>query len=230
MQTWVAEWGPLVTLASTVVLLGVTAWYAWLTKRVADASRDAAVHAKIAAQASLASVSAAEAAIPVTFRLEPASSGTAGGLRKLLEKATKTGNIENDQPVTQEMLASFMRLNEVGLVCEGSTVYVHGCQLDTLSVPQNEDGSHIATETVQAPLEPGDSSPRRLHKGESMTFRIPERPTGERVTAMSCTISYSFDGTQGRFERKVHWRENKESSGREIGVIDMTKRSAEPNN
>jgi hypothetical protein len=207
MQAWVSDWGPLVTLASTVLLLGVTGWYAWLTKRVADASRDAAAHAKTAAEATLASVSAAEATIEVKFRVEPILGSTVGGVLRLLEEASHAGDLRADEVVTRGMLARYMRLTDIKLVCEGATVHVHGCRLDSLSWPQNEDGTHTLTETLRVLLSPRDDQPRRLHRGESMHFLPPERPVGEHVTSMRCTVYYSFDGTESRYERIATWQE-----------------------
>jgi hypothetical protein len=229
MQTWVDDWGPLISLASTVLLLGVTAWYAVLTKKVADASRDAAVQARIAAQASLAAVSAAEAAIEVMFKLAPTRGSTVGDLATSLKEAAGSGEIGNDQPMTIGMLADYTRLATIGLVCEGSTVYVHGCRLETLSLPRTEDGSHVMSETirVRAPMESVGPAPRRLHNGESMAFRAPERSVGERYAAMSCTVSYSFDGAEGRFERLVSWREDECTFDREAGGLHVLQHSAE---
>lgn len=67
MREWVADWGPLLTLISTMGLLAVTYWYARLTRTIAAAAVDSAKSAETAAAAAAASASFAEASLPVGF-------------------------------------------------------------------------------------------------------------------------------------------------------------------
>ncbi|WP_404351681.1 hypothetical protein LG324_02990 [Phycicoccus jejuensis] len=67
MRTWIADWGPFLTVAATLGLLAVTFWYARLTKTIAIAAVDSAKSAERAALAAEASASLAEAAFPVGF-------------------------------------------------------------------------------------------------------------------------------------------------------------------
>lgn len=67
MREWVADWGPLLTLISTMGLVAVTYWYARLTRTIASAAVDSAKSAETAAAAAAASASFAEASLPVGF-------------------------------------------------------------------------------------------------------------------------------------------------------------------
>lgn len=63
----VTDWSGFVSAASTLVLVGVTWWYARITHRMAESSSRAADAAKDAALASQRAAEAAEAGVDVGF-------------------------------------------------------------------------------------------------------------------------------------------------------------------
>lgn len=113
---WVATWGPLVTLSSTVLLAAITAWLAYLTKVMADSAQKAAEQSRIAAEASLASVAAAEASIDVRFDVEPYITSTAGETRRALE-ILELGGLNLDDEVPAGFFSKISAWRGVRLTC-----------------------------------------------------------------------------------------------------------------
>lgn len=153
----VRVWVPLVT---TVILAGITAWMAWLTKRLADSSTDAANSARLAAEASRAAAVIAESALPVRFSINPVYAWGAP-----LDEC-------DDSDVGEDVLGG------VRLECAGATVFVHRVTLvgavrqlhpdehewEELDIPLHAYDAAIAEPRNRVP------SPTRMHAGETLFF------------------------------------------------------------
>jgi hypothetical protein len=205
MRDWVSDYGPLITLASTIILLAVTGWYAHLTKRVAEANEASAKHAKVAAESSLAAVAASEAAVDVSLDVHPNLRGTVGGIRKLLE-ATSAEGLSADTEVTTDLLAPYMGFGGVALTCTGSTIYVHGCQLTSIGRLAEGSTVIVSSETSSVSLKPSTATPVRLHKGESVNFDSDGEEPIERLAYLAAAITHSYAESGRQFERKLEWR------------------------
>ncbi len=210
MRDWVSNWSPLITLISTITLLVVTGWYAHLTKRVAAANEASAKHAKTAAESSLAAVAASEAAVDVSFEMHPSLKGTVRSMRKLLEASVADG-LSPDTELSTELLAPFMGLGGVTLTCTGSTIYVHGCQLRSIGRAAENAAYVVSSEMSPVSLKSSAATPVRLHKGESVNFDIDGEESAERVAHLAATIIYSFSEAGQQFERKLEWRNRRNS-------------------
>ena len=189
------DWGPLIQLICTVLLAAVTAWLTWLTKRMADAGRDAARHAQTAAEASLASVAATQASADVTFSVAPALSSTAGAVsRTLLEQTVSEDRHKKDDLVTIDMLLPAMKVSSLSVTTRGATVYIHGVRLDHVTHPDAEKSHVVRTEHSETDLSTSDALPRRFHRGEGLSFDVPDGFIRPDVVRIAATILYSFDG------------------------------------
>lgn len=206
MRQWVQDWGPVLTLLATLGLLGVTTWYAILTRRVAEASASAASHAQSAAEASRAAAAAAEAAAEVEFTLAPALTSTAGRLREFLAVQTDQGRSHLDQEVTLNILAPLLRFTGVTVRCAGVTVYVHGLRLDGVAYFQDDDRRITAGVSEATELVSGQQLPCRLHKNESMRLTMSDERPSHNLAKIDATIRYAFDAGAGvPYERKISW-------------------------
>lgn len=208
VKDWVATWGPLLTLVASVLLLAVTALYAYLTKSMADSARDAALSSKIAAEASQASAAASEAAVEVAFQLEPSFGSTVGELEKAVARAESEGLKANDS--VEGVLSSVLRWNEIEVRTTGATVYLRGCVINEVTWSESSEPesnvvkSKIVTATVD--LEPTVQLPRRQHRGESISFRAPEDlPFDETPSAIKAVVNYSLGGAGDTHGRQVTW-------------------------
>ncbi|CPU35576.1 Uncharacterised protein [Mycobacteroides abscessus] len=210
--TWVATWGPLATLVSTVALAAITAWYAILTKSLARSARDSADQARLAAEASRTSAAATEASVDVQFDLVPGRQSTAGEMRWLLTDLTARG-MRDDEEVTPDLLAKVMAWRQVLVTCRGATVTVHGFDLSYVAVddPPSADSSvrrsRVTTFDEGYELQSAVPLPRLCHSGESIRFDISGRPVGELVSQIRGVVHYSIGngpkrGRQAKWSRK----------------------------
>lgn len=207
----VAEWGPLITLISTVTLAGITAWYAYLTKSLAESAHDSAEQARIAASAGRAAADAAEAAIDVRFELAPETTSTLGQLNNLLKELASTGELRSEDKVPPRVLARIMTWVGVSITCSGATVTVHGFELRSVTVAEpRQDETKMRTAQVTTfkdyALPPQDALPQLRHAGEKLQFTIADRPVGELISEISGVVKYSIGSGRVR-ERNVEWRE-----------------------
>lgn len=196
------------TLASTVILAGITAWLAWLTKVMADSARTAAEHSRVAAEASLASVAAAEAAVDVRFDVQPIMGTTAGEMREALRLLEEVDGISDADEITPALLGKVTRWSRVELTCLGATVTVHGMDLTFVTIETGSDSDErgVWSEGKSCELALSSSGlPRLLHGGEKISFDVPDRPTDERLVDFSTTVRYSFGDGPVR-EREAKWR------------------------
>lgn len=190
-----------ISAASTVVLVGVTAWYAVLTNKLAKSSRDAADAAREAALASQKAAEVAEAQVPAEFSVRPYVQGI------------------NNAPT---LLAG------VDLRCDGAIVFVHGCVLNEYTLvepPSTYSTVHSALTDRSLPVALKVSVqawtdrlgqrpdrinvpelPHRLHGGEEIFFEVPadvEIRNGDFRT-LDVTVYYSITGKGAGYPRAVH--------------------------
>lgn len=216
VASWIEEWGPLIGLASTVMLLFVTAWYAFLTKRMADAGRDAARHAETAAKASMASVAATQASAEVTFSVEPGFESTVGELSDFLEQSIESGGLDAENDVTIAMIKPAMRVSAISIVNNGATVYVHDCQLKQVTHPDQGRSNALSTVYVDTDLSAkGASRPVHLHKGEGMRLSVPQGIIEPNIVHLELVVLYSFDGGDATYRRAASWSASRSASDTE---------------
>ncbi|WP_067949603.1 hypothetical protein [Agromyces sp. NDB4Y10] len=185
-----AEW---LTLASTLVLVIVTGWYAWLTKSLASSAKTSADSARDAAEHAAKSVAVAEASVDVRFECVPSS-----------------GPLPDHKSIG------------VFLWCRGATVYVHGVSMHELTrrlessaneirseiVFWTRDGEHAVSTDSKAQL------PALVHAGEKLDFitRADDFSPGfrlgpeDRIDSIVIQVQYSFDGVGPVRQREVSWR------------------------
>jgi len=185
------DWGALIT---TVVLAAITAWYAVLTKRLADSAEESADSARRAAEASQAAVVIAESSVEVQFTLGPMYS---------------TGRSEDPES------AGWMALSGVTLHSGAATVYVHSLRLDRVVVPTSDHGGFwqefgeelIGTLDQFGRDDPATVLPQRLHKGEMMYFlrADPTADDPESVSELVATVMYSLDGSGAPRPLRIAW-------------------------
>jgi hypothetical protein len=231
---WVNDWGPLLTLSAGVLLAAITAWYAYLTKQIADSARTSAEQSRIAAEASLSSVAAAEASIDVHFDVESAGldSKQRGELREALKKQ-ETMLLRREAEInlrTREGIAkwrallSITSLRAVTLTCRGATVSVHGFRFTYIDVAPDPPWPHRGSRLrlmLRPPyhryyydglaLLPTEALPRLFHAGETVHFKLQDwpldkRPEEGRLIGFGGTVSYSFGNGPLR-RREVTWTE-----------------------
>jgi hypothetical protein len=215
---WVTTWGPLVTLSSTVLLAIVTAWLAYVTKVMADSAKDAAVQSRIAAEASLASVAAAEASVDVRFDAQPSMGATAGEMLRAVEML-QLGGLRGEDEVPPDFFPKVSTWRGVRLTCRGATVTVHGLRLVGVSVQDQKRSDstvfHTASETCDIELVCVEDLPRMAHTDEVLNFQVENRTTGEEVVGFTARVSYSFGIGEVR-AREVTWKkspvENRQSA------------------
>jgi hypothetical protein len=216
---WVQTWGPLITLASTVLLAAITAWLAWLTKVMADAARTAAEHSQTAAEASRASVAATEAAINIDFALTPNLVTRASSLMDLIDNAKASGLKEKD-PITSDLWQPIMEFDGIKVECKESTVYIHGCRIDAIGKPVEDSKTMTITTSCEIDLEVRDEKlPHQLHRGETLDFKFESKPEppGTKITEIRATIFYGFTSSGEVRERSASWRggsQNGQSRGK----------------
>ncbi|WP_148077129.1 hypothetical protein [Nocardioides aurantiacus] len=205
---WVKDWGPLITLASTVILAGITAWLAILTKFMANSAGKAAEHSKTAAEASAASVAATEAAIDVNFDVVPRMGSTVGEITRMLNVLESAG-LSMDAEVTPKLMDSMTAWRDVDLTCRGATVNVHGLTITFIYLRDPDSESRVVRgQSENLELQAGVELPRLCHAGEIISFEVPERPIDEDLDGFKGEVSYSF-GTGAIRVRQVEWKKRR---------------------
>lgn len=180
------------TLVSTIVLVGVTAWYAVLTRRLAKSAEASAASAERTAKIAADALSATVAGLDVNFSVAPnLQSSSTDGLSAL----------------------------GVTVYGHGATVYVHRARLDRAweCVGRRDDGASYdcVAEDVELVLASRDllnvgepTLPTRLHRGEMLHFETePEISSdGNGLTdQLEVSIWYSLNGTDQPLRRRVEY-------------------------
>lgn len=187
MGDWLREWGGLL---SSVVLIAVTGWYVYLTKKLADSAKASANSSKEAAEASLSAVAAAVASVSVDFGVFPSGYVDRGRDRFALQ-----------------------------VMCMGATVFVHSARLIDLGVEDAErarvvDWGFNSGDAMPLHVAGKESVPRRLHKGETIFFFLPSE-CGEpvNVAALELIVDYSLDGRGPVIGRRIYWEDEEWTLG-----------------
>lgn len=181
------EW---LTLTSTLVLVGVTGWYAWLTRSLATSARDSARSAERAAESAAQSVAAAIANVDVRFEVIPWTMYEPG------EDTNASGGVLG-----------------VTIECAGATVFVHSAHLLNASrLLERSAGSLRFEALVDGPVGHALSErvdlPSRLHGGEGLSFTTDPAvrvQQGVFVSDAVVRVRYSLDGSGDGIERTVQY-------------------------
>jgi hypothetical protein len=209
---WVNDWGPLITLLSTVLLAAVAAWLTYVTAAMAASAEMSAEQSRLAAEASLSSVVAAEASIDVRFDVNPVRVSTVGQVEGMLQGLGSAGS-RRDTGLTPELMRAITVWQEVALTCRGATVSVHGLDLAFIGVqdplrPDSKLRRVISGVSYDPGIEliPTERLPRLCHTGDTVRFEVKDRPVGERLAEIHANVSYAF-GNGPVLTQEVHWRE-----------------------
>jgi hypothetical protein len=210
---WVNDWGPLITLLATVLLTAVTASLVYVTKTMAASAQTSAEQCRLAAEASLSSVAAAEASIDVQFDVNPVRVSTVGQMEGMIHGLGSPGLHRRDTELTSELMRAITVWQEVALTCRGATVSLHGLQLTFIGVqdPLRPDSKlrRVISGVSYDPgieLTPTERLPRVCHTGNTVRFEVKDRPVGERLAEFHASVSYAFGNGPIRTQ-EVPWRE-----------------------
>ncbi|WP_295790907.1 hypothetical protein [uncultured Microbacterium sp.] len=145
MELWIST-------ASSLILVGVTAWYAVLTRSLARSAKESAASAERAAQVAADALAASVASVDVDFRVSP--------WWRFDEGSTSASALGMTVQST------------------GATVFVHGARIDELWVREEREGDlwgeslevsgrNLVLDTSPDGFNlPGMELPVRLHRGE----------------------------------------------------------------
>lgn len=182
----------LISALSSVVLVGVTAWYAILTNRLAKSARDSAASAERTATLTAEALAASVAALDVNFAVHPNAQGISGREDALLG---------------------------VSVHCTGATVFIHRVHLDMahrLDEMSEDGGSYtlfaddigLAVATGRELNSMPVRLPARIHKNEVIHFETdpPVMMRPEETTGMlEVSIWYTLTGRGEPFARRVDY-------------------------
>lgn len=184
MESWISA-------LSSLVLVGVTAWYAILTNRLAKSARESAASAERTAALTAEALAASIAALDVSFEVFPNAHG--------FSETVGTGL-------------------GVSVQCTGATVFVHRVHLDMAYRidkvhPDGADYSLFADDVALVP-DTGDLNsspvelPARMHKGETIHLETaPEvrMKVDEHVGILEVSIWYSVNGIGEPLVRRAEY-------------------------
>lgn len=159
------EWAGLV---STLVLVGVTAWYAYLTHRLARSSERAAVAAESAARTSASALALQRASAEVDF----------------VVSSVPPGVKFSDDP---------SRLKKLELRALGASAWIHSLQL--LAVGKRSGGSTTWLEIPKCPELLREKT--ILHRGESLEIDVRQGvinvPAQHRCDQLALNVNWSVE-------------------------------------
>ena len=182
--------GEIVTLLSTLGLIGVTIWYAFQTQRMARTAKNSADSARDAAIDAARSVAILAAGMKVGFDIGPVYSFTGDGPSEFVG---------------------------IRVVCLGSTIYLHDVVIDEVWAPDPDLADIEPTLTEVEIFPPGQiprllgvgDPPKLLHDGEAMFFDFPiDRRLDASVAVLCTTAFYSFDGKSPVRSRHLEWADS----------------------
>ncbi|MFJ6532537.1 hypothetical protein [Microbacterium sp. NPDC091662] len=184
MESWISA-------LSSVVLVGITAWYAFLTNKLAKSARESAASAERTAALTAEALAASIAALDVSFEVFPNTHG--------FSETDGTGL-------------------GVSVHCTGATVFVHRVHLDMAYRidkvhPDGADYSLFADDIGLVP-DTGDLNsspvelPARIHKGEMIHLETAQEVTmkvDEQVGILEVSIWYSLNGVSEPLMRRAEY-------------------------
>lgn len=177
------------SLISTLALVGVTIWYAFQTQRMAKSARDSAESAKLAAESSARAAAVAASASKVDFHISP------------------TYSVFDSEGRTGSWFAG------VRVECSESAVFIHEVRIIFAWAPDPELFD-IEPSLTQIAVFPEDRIPRLqgideptlFHAGESriLDFDAVDWLEAE-VAVLNVDVLYSFDGASAPRTRQLEW-------------------------
>ncbi len=184
MESWISA-------VSSLVLVGVTAWYAILTSKLAKSAQESAASAERTALLTAEALAASVAALDVGFEVFPNAHGVSG----------RDGSAIG-----------------VSVQCTGATVFVHRAHLDMAYRidkvhPDGADYSLFADDIALIP-DTGDLNsspielPMRMHKGEMIHLEAAQEvimSPAELVGILEVSIWYSLNGQSEPLVRHVDY-------------------------
>jgi hypothetical protein len=175
----------IIQAAGSIILLGVTTWYAVLTRSMAKAAVESAKSSSEAAQSAATALAISAATVNVDFEISPAYYYLGG----------------------QEQMGVTLR-------SAGATVWVHRARLksanrSTAYLENYGENYAMVVGDRELRCESGEL-PARLHRGEDLSFLIyPDfalRQPEDGVASMEATVWYSLDGVGPGVERQISYR------------------------
>lgn len=172
MESWI-------TAIGSLVLVGVTAWYAVLTRRLAISARESAASAERTAQIAADALAASVAGLDIGFGVFP--------------------NWRANEKGDGDALG-------VSITSTGAAVFVHGARIDELWLlegDERDDGYSSVLEASDHALvldedfalnADGVALPVRLHRGESVHF-VTQPEVGvevSKIAQLDVSVSYSL--------------------------------------
>lgn len=179
-------------LIASIVLIAVTGWYAYLTKRLADSAKESAQSAKDAAQASERAVQIAESNVRLDLSIN--------SVMRAIEAP--------EQGVVWVVAGARMQ-------CNGAAMNIHGATLDSVeewvqpkASREIAMGDQLDVASGSLPGAPSIPFPVRIHNGETLFLRRAEHLTTgpNKVVAMTVTVHYTLDESSDPKPLRVHWR------------------------
>lgn len=184
MDTWVSA-------ISSVILVGVTVWYAYLTRRLAISAKDSAASAERTAEIAAQALAASVAGLDVGFVIYPNTRSPETG------QGSAIG---------------------VALHCQGASVFVHGVRLVELWRLDHGDSENSFATVVASDRElvldtegtfnfEGTDLPTRLHRDESVHFDARPQILLEitEVAQIEVAVSYSLSRNGDVFVRRASY-------------------------
>lgn len=177
LQTWIV-------VLSNLVLVGVTTWYALLTRKMGKAAQASAESSRIAAEAAATSVAATIASVDVDFTVAP------------------WYFVDGDP---DDLGPGWVG---VQIWCSGATVYLHGATLTEIgeAVAETPDSPQFIDEVdIRLDLYSNVTLPARLHRRESLLFSPPDNEARQiEAGVLEVLVDYSLDGRVVN-RRRVNW-------------------------
>ena len=175
----------------TLVLVIVTAIYAWLTWRISTVSADSARHAKDAAEHAARAANAAIANLEINFKVSP---------QYRFVTSERTNELAREKQILNLGIA---------VANKGVNVWVHGVQLEQY-YRATKGGRELRVE-AEGPREDllwgtTKTPPQPLYRGEDRHFWSPTTWVPRRyVAGLLVSVTYSIDASETHIKR-VSWR------------------------
>ncbi|GAA2890292.1 hypothetical protein [Microbacterium esteraromaticum] len=160
---------------STIVLVLVTGWYAWLTRRLAKSAEASAASAERTAQIAAQALAASVAGVDVRFTAAP----------NYQLRADETGALG------------------VSIFCDGATAFIHEARLDWAyeCTDRRADGASYDTIASGVDLvllvDEDEMLPARVHRGEALHFITDPEVTmslDAGASRLEVSVWYTLDG------------------------------------
>lgn len=186
----VGDLAAIVQAAGSVVLIAVTGWYAWLTKRLAESAQISAASSAEAAAASKKALSAQLALVPITFEFEPLP--------------------------PRDSREAGLPIHSIWLTPTGANVWLHSLRIEDEATRFGAGCQWLGVSTeCTSPLDPESGQPRYVQNGETWEAVIRARdgdgsaianPRSD-VVALRIRVSFSLEEDGPRLSKSFEWRD-----------------------